>query len=136
MKRALRELEEASKRLDEDQKRIARRNGRRVMLAALRKVRRVLDDNYPNIPKKGGVRKKRKKWSPPRNWTEIPQHPIQHYHRWMKTIAESGAPFRDGWVPNWVIAVGPHTAKLKAAKNNRTKQQIALSAYLLEKSGF
>lgn len=137
LKKALRELEENAKKLEKGQKRIARRNARRLFLASMRKVRRVLDESYPNIPRTGKHRKKKKQnWEPPSNWIKLPKHPVQDYHKWLKVIAQSKVPCRNGWVPNWVIAIGPRPAKLRSARVNKIERSIALVAKLLEGSGF
>jgi len=46
-----RDLERALRRLDENQGRTARRNARHAVFAALKKVRRMVDEAYPPIEK-------------------------------------------------------------------------------------
>lgn len=50
---AMRDVERALRKLDSDQGRVARANARKRVLAQLRKLRGVVDAEYPAIPKAG-----------------------------------------------------------------------------------
>lgn len=56
--KAIKKLREASRRLDDPQGRVARRNARKAMLAALRGIRQAMDAEFPVIRKAMTSRRK------------------------------------------------------------------------------
>ncbi len=151
--RAMREFELSRARLETEQGRIARRNARRAALAALRKIRSHLDEDYPNIatenPKPRRRKRKRSEHPsvPPDGWVFASTYTTDAYkydsHRrktmeWqiVAACAEAGVRTRKHFsqviVPDWVAAVGSNVSKLKEAKNNVSKRKAVLAAKLIE----
>lgn len=143
--KALLQLESAVKRLELEQGRTARRNARKATTSALRYVRRVLDETYPNIPlpkRKTAVGKRKKKWTEPEGWKDLKswvdsgngRYAVK-YQEYLQNVAEAKVPIKDGYVPEWVALLGHSVAKLRRAKKSVTFRKAAVATILLEQMG-
>lgn len=142
---ALRKLRKALVGLnDTDWRAIARRNARHQALGALRRVRTVIDDQFPAIIKRGGVvrlktlegrmaRLARKGWRPVDHTTAalfaaagVRIMRVEGKRRGSSFLSTTY------YGPGWAVAIGPTDyARLRAAKKSITERGAALAAEAL-----
>ena len=153
---ALAKLAKAQKRLADGQGMVARANARKEVLARLREYRRVLDRDFPYIPKKRKPKRKRTKIRDgyvPLTTTAFGAD-YARYLTWMaeakisiQVIAKATPSAHAGtYVPEWAIAIcarfGDQTlgrsapSNLRRAKKDRSFREVELAAYKLGQDHF
>jgi hypothetical protein len=114
---------------------VARRNARARVLAQLRKMRALIDEEFPAIIKRGKVKRLktpegRQERIERAGWVfESSADAVVHY-------AAAGVPVRRvagcAYIPEWARAIGPlHPSALRAAKKNRQLQRARVAAATL-----
>lgn len=129
-----RDLKRALATLKPEQGRLARRNARRRVVAALARLRDQLDRDYPAERR---AIKGRKRLTPMQRQQRLVNRGwVRVYNDLITVVAELKIPCKgDGgqfWVPAWVAAIGNNPTKLRAAKHSRTLQQAAMAIKLLK----
>lgn len=113
---------------------IARRNARKRVLQALRAVRGAVDEQFPAIVSRAGVKRldpeTRAKRLKRAGWVPVPPNVAA-------TFAAAGAPLRDlgeggvYYLPRWAMAVGANRAKLQAARKSLVIRNAAVATMVL-----
>jgi len=148
LRAALRELERAARKLHPEQGRLARRNARARLAAAIRKLRRTVDDSFPRISSQREVenvagRAARRKLTPHERIKKLREAGWVNVAPGSSAVADcaaAGVRVRRGpngslWVRGWVVAVpAGAVGALRKAKGNAAAQRAILSAKMLAES--
>jgi hypothetical protein len=125
---ALKKVEKGLRRLEKaGEGRVARKNARTEALAALRALRKAIDDEYPTVPKKSKPRpakltyRQHARRLQKRGWVQL------HSFSLRKKLTDCGVPHKDLhdgvlWVPRWAAVV----AEKKKAEIKRTVKSRSL----------
>lgn len=151
--RALARVAKARKRLVPDQGMVSRANARKEILASMRELRKALDRDFPNVPKKNKPRRKRARIKD--GYVMLGAYAVgDDYNQWLTWMAESKTPIQvirvstksiaqGTYVPEWAIAIcerfgekyysGRAPSMLKKAKKDRSFREVELAAYKLKR---
>jgi hypothetical protein len=136
LKKSISHLERETKKLKDEQGRVARRNARRNVLEALRSVRSALDAEYP-VEKKESAKRRKQSKGIPANFSEIQPNTVRFGQLLkagirLKHIAPTNKPEDDTttrnrgrWYgPTWAVFAPPDTTieQFKKARRSTTER--------------
>jgi hypothetical protein len=145
MAKAMASLKTALRKLDPEQKRIARRNARNAVFAAQRHLRKVIDEEFPAVAKERAKPRiltlvQKKKVLEEDGYVELP---AGDKNQRLIDCAMAGIRVRklgtwnvQVWVPSWVLTVkSGNVSELRRLKKDIVARKAAMAAAMIDKVG-